>query len=400
MNTLSPIEQASIQYKEWLGKHTFVVEGDLEHKYRKMRSDPAGFIFFRGTFYRWAKLWEKKRKELRDKGLLIGGAPEIFSIGDLHIENFGTWRDGEGRLIWGVNDVDEAYWMRYQNDLVRLATSVLFAIDPHHAPANWKLSPEEFCRLILEGYQEGLQKGGKPFILERHHPWLWKIATHPSRTPEQFASALEQKIKLVKHSMPEDILDRATRALDELAPKKTKGSELYRRRAGVGSLGRPRLLRFFSGTCGIVLRETKAVIPSACVFLGQGKAIRNAYGKILDSAVRVQDPIFGVFGRWVVRRLAFDSSRVEVESLKTLQEASGFFHAMGFEIANLHLSDPEASAILPHLRKQNRKNPHWLLKAAGEMYKLTKSDFADYLETGFGHETEETAKPAPRKKKK
>jgi len=32
----------------------------------------------------------------------------VLAVGDLHVENFGTWRDAEGRLIWGVNDFDES----------------------------------------------------------------------------------------------------------------------------------------------------------------------------------------------------------------------------------------------------------------------------------------------------
>src|SRR6202012_5618204 len=132
-------------------------------KYRKMRSDPGGFIFFRGTFFRWAKLWEKKRKELRERGVLLAGAPELFCIGDLHVENFGTWRDAEGRLIWGVNDVDEAYWMRYQNDLVRLAASIFFAMEQKNT-LTWDLSADDLCSAILKGYEEGLASGGKPFI--------------------------------------------------------------------------------------------------------------------------------------------------------------------------------------------------------------------------------------------
>ena len=42
-------------------------------------------------------------------------------------ENFGTWRDAEGRLIWGVNDFDEAARMPYALDIVRLATSAVLA---------------------------------------------------------------------------------------------------------------------------------------------------------------------------------------------------------------------------------------------------------------------------------
>jgi uncharacterized protein (DUF2252 family) len=28
------------------------------------------------------------------------------------VENFGAWRDVEGRLIWGINDFDEAWTYR------------------------------------------------------------------------------------------------------------------------------------------------------------------------------------------------------------------------------------------------------------------------------------------------
>jgi Uncharacterized protein conserved in bacteria len=105
--------EATTRYEAWLRKQTPVIEEDLRHKYEKMREDV--FTFLRATFYRWTELWEVKRKELRQTGVLISKAPEVFCIGDLHLENFGTWRDTEGRLIWGVNDFDEAYPLRYVN---------------------------------------------------------------------------------------------------------------------------------------------------------------------------------------------------------------------------------------------------------------------------------------------
>ena len=56
-------------------------------------------------------------------------SPEVLAVGDLHVENFGTWRDIEGRLIWGINDFDEVGRMPYTIDLVRLAASAHIAID-------------------------------------------------------------------------------------------------------------------------------------------------------------------------------------------------------------------------------------------------------------------------------
>ena len=51
----------------------------------------------------------------------------MLAVGDIHLENFGTWRDADGRLVWGVNDFDEAAEMPYALDLIRLATSALVA---------------------------------------------------------------------------------------------------------------------------------------------------------------------------------------------------------------------------------------------------------------------------------
>jgi uncharacterized protein (DUF2252 family) len=75
------------------------------------------------------------------------GAPTVLAIGDLHVENYGTWRDAEGRLVWGINDFDEAFPLPYTIDLVRLATSARLAIQPGHL----SLTSAPACAAILEG---------------------------------------------------------------------------------------------------------------------------------------------------------------------------------------------------------------------------------------------------------
>src|SRR6202040_1164104 len=91
----------------------------LELKHKRMAEGP--FPFLRATFYRWAQLWPELCPRL-------AATPRGLGVGDLHVENFGTWRDSEGRLIWGVNDFDEACSLPYANDLVRLAVSAQLAI--------------------------------------------------------------------------------------------------------------------------------------------------------------------------------------------------------------------------------------------------------------------------------
>ena len=76
-----------------------IVVDDLAYKHELMRAAP--FPLLRATCYRWAQLFPQEcRKAAR--------APEVLAVGDLHVENFGTWRDIEGRLVRGINDFDKA----------------------------------------------------------------------------------------------------------------------------------------------------------------------------------------------------------------------------------------------------------------------------------------------------
>src|ERR1700704_2230121 len=90
---------ANRAYEAWLKAQCDVVESDLRYKHKRMRKSP--FIFLRATFFRWAQQIERVCPDLTT-------APRVLSVGDIHIENFGTWRDREGRLVWGINDFDEA----------------------------------------------------------------------------------------------------------------------------------------------------------------------------------------------------------------------------------------------------------------------------------------------------
>ena len=67
-------------------------------------------------------------------------------IGDLHAENFGTWRDHHGVARWGVNDLDELGRGPYSVDLVRLATSCV--LSPHVT-----LDTAAVCGLLLDTWQ-------------------------------------------------------------------------------------------------------------------------------------------------------------------------------------------------------------------------------------------------------
>ena len=86
-------------------------------KFRKMASDPHAF--YRGSaclFY--ADVTEQEDPYADEES----GA--IWIHGDLHVENFGTYLNSDGRLVFDVNDFDEAYLGHFTWDLQRFAASL------------------------------------------------------------------------------------------------------------------------------------------------------------------------------------------------------------------------------------------------------------------------------------
>ncbi|GAA0490777.1 DUF2252 domain-containing protein [Streptomyces olivaceiscleroticus] len=88
-------------------------------KFRKMAA--SAFAFYRGT----ACLFYKDLEAGKDTGpYLDERTSRVWIHGDLHAENFGTYMDATGRLIFNVNDFDEAYVGPFTWDLKRFAASV------------------------------------------------------------------------------------------------------------------------------------------------------------------------------------------------------------------------------------------------------------------------------------
>jgi uncharacterized protein (DUF2252 family) len=85
-------------------------------KFRKMAADP--FAFYRGSaclFYADMATIEDRWSDERTS--------RVWIQGDLHAENFGTYMDGAGRIVFDVNDFDEAYLGHVSWDLRRFAAS-------------------------------------------------------------------------------------------------------------------------------------------------------------------------------------------------------------------------------------------------------------------------------------
>jgi hypothetical protein len=353
------IRKATKKYEAWLASNITIVAADLALKHTRMAEDP--FQFLRATFYRWVQVWPKVCPEL-------ARAPRVLAVGDLHVENFGTWRDQEARLIWGVNDLDEAYPMPYTIDLVRLAVSAHLAISGNHLA----LPPEGACAAMLAGYREGLEAGGKPFVLEEEHKWLREAATGELRDPVHFWGKMNA-LPSVRGEVPKS----ARKALEDLLPAPGLIYRVAHRVAGLGSLGRERYVALADWEGGRVAREAKALLPSACVWANDEKGSKKIfYEEIITSAVRAVDPYVHLRGRWIVRRLAPHCSRIELTALPKKREEERLLHSMGFETANIHLGSKRA--IRNVRRDLAKRKPGWLYEAAKKMGDAVRKDWEEW----------------------
>jgi hypothetical protein len=297
------------RYEKWMEKclGRELDREDLKDKHKKMAQ--GTFQFLRGTYWRWAETIydDKVCPELRS-------SPEVLAVGDIHVENFGTWRDAEGRLVWGVNDFDEAARMPYVIDIVRLATSAELA------PVE-NISLETICASVLKGYREGMEAAEpRPFVLDRENEEMRKdfVVSEDERKAfwEKFdpakieAAAIEEgkRPKVRPADPPAD----HKKVLKHARPDSSVHLRYFARTAGTGSLGRPRFVGIGEWRGDLIVRESKAMLPSGWV-LAHGGSKRLRPQEIAEGRHRSPDPTYRLRGDVLVRRLSPNDFKIEAK---------------------------------------------------------------------------------------
>src|SRR5664279_1032207 len=125
----------------------------LALKYAKMAQNP--FVFLRGTCHLFYDA-------LPDTPL-FRDAPLAWCCGDLHFENFGSYKGDNRQVYFDINDYDEAALAPLTWDMVRLLTSIQCGADAIKATRAEALAASQSC---LDAYREALIKG-KPLWVER-----------------------------------------------------------------------------------------------------------------------------------------------------------------------------------------------------------------------------------------
>lgn len=322
MRRLSDPRELTRDYEEWLGRRIPLETRDLALKHQKMAADE--YRFLRGTYY----LWLDRVAVLVPEMLRY---PRVPLVGDLHVENYGSWCDADGVRRWGVNDYDELARGPWALDLLRLATSAVLA--PHMG-----LGKKRICAAVLEGWADARPRPAVD-LSDKHARHLRDLVPAPKET-DRFYDRLAAGA--VVDDVPADVVAAAVR----IAPPGWRPT-WRRHEAGTGSLGHVRRVgvgpaddqhrhareakQFGPGAAlWATARHTGMPVADHGLFASVGRAVHGP-----AAATRVED--------WHIRDLAPAVVRITPTGLGEKKTAR-LLRAMAAAAADVHGADPAAFA--------------------------------------------------------
>ena len=342
-------------YEYWLRKQCDVVEDDLEKKHKRMRE--SAFMFLRATYFRWAKRIEHICKPLAK-------TPPVLSVGDLHLDNFGTWRDAEGRLVWGVNDFDEAAVIPYAFDLVRLATSARLA-------AALPIGNRAVARALIDGYTDGLERP-RPTLLDEQERWMRPYVAVTDHERDKFWDEMRNLRGATPSAAAQDAL------IAEGLPPASEIVRFASRVAGGGSLGRPRVVALAKWRGGEIFREAKALVPSAWNWAHKDGSTESHFLDLAEGQFRAPDPFLRTKNKFIVRRIAADSRKINLGDHPDAVKSARLITAMGFDLGAIHAADPAVRPQILHDLDKQRRGDDWLYDAARDAAKEVEDDYQEW----------------------
>ncbi len=178
-------------------------------KFRKMAADPHSF--YRGSaclFYADVTADDDPYAEER--------SGRIWIHGDLHVENFGTYLNSDGRMVFDINDFDEAYLGRFTWDLQRFAASL--------ALVGWqKALPEDDVRTLIGTYVRA---------------YLSQVDAYRESEDDDFALHLDNTEGPIREALLAARLRRRADLLDGATVVTDDGTRMLREDSSVRRLGK------------------------------------------------------------------------------------------------------------------------------------------------------------------
>lgn len=231
-------------------------------KYRAMTESP--FRFFRGTCHLFYEdLF--RHADWKDK-------TQTWICGDLHLENFGSYKGNNGVVYFDLNDFDEALKAPASWELVRLLTSIHAGTESGGYTAR---QARALARYALDTYLDTLQKG-KAVIIEKEtatgllQQFLAQVQQR--KEPDFIKSRVRNDRILIDDKKTYPVDDTRKQAIakaidhwftENLPDRKAKVLDAAFRIAGTGSLGVQRYVLLVRAGDKLHLLDLKEARPSS-----------------------------------------------------------------------------------------------------------------------------------------
>jgi Uncharacterized protein conserved in bacteria len=267
-------------------------------KYRKMQANP--FVFLRGTCH----LFYVRLPEMA----LLQDAPLTWSCGDLHLENFGSYKGDNRQVYFDINDFDEAALAPCTWDLVRFLTSVRLGMsDSDSDHQSGQTEGNHLGLLFLQAYSRALALGKARWVEKETAEGPVKVLLEglAQRKRKNF---LDSRTTLKGHhrrlrldngkALPVTEEQRASlqRFMQEFAGTQAKPDwftvrDMARRVAGTGSLGVERFIILVEGKGspdGNYFLDLKQAVPSALALALTPRVTQPCWTSEAERVVHIQ----------------------------------------------------------------------------------------------------------------
>ena len=338
----------------------------LSIKYQRMHGNL--FAFLRGTCH----LFYQRLSAARLKA-----APLVWICGDLHLENFGSYKGNNRLAYFDLNDFDEAALAPASWELVRFLTSLLVGAE------SLSISPSEartLCSVFLDNYASSLALG-KAFWIEsetaqgvirelleglRDRQRIKFIAAHTVMKGKSRVLKLDGKKALAVSDAQRVAVTgfMARFAKTQSQPEFFKVIDVARRIAGTGSLGVKRYTILVNGKGapgGHYLLDLKESLASSVAphfaalqpkWRSQARRIVEVQRRLQAVSVALLQPVRFEGNAYVLRELQPTEDRITLDGTpRTMSELKGVVGAMGQMVAwaQLRSAGREGSAIADDL---------------------------------------------------
>jgi len=192
------------------------------------------------------------------------------------------------------------------------------------------------------------------------------LVNRPAAKIDAFRSELREAAKVTPPPQISDLLK-------EQFPAGTRDVIFRTWQRGGGSLGRPRFLAIGNWNGGRVVREAKALVPSAWDWANDRIGPVGLFQLVSTGRYRSPDPFLKVRSDFVVRRIASDSQKIDFSEEDAWAYGPDLLASMGADLAAIHLAgNVNAGDINGNL---DEREPDWRHNASKTVEEFVMKDF-------------------------